>query len=43
MDYFNEMDVFITPALVVNRIVVSKVRVLTVGQTVGHLNDHLSV
>jgi hypothetical protein len=43
MDYFKEMDVFITPALVVNRIVVSKGRVLTVEQIVDQLNDQLTV
>ena len=42
MDYFKEMGVAVTPALVLNGIVVSKGKVLTISQIRHHLNDHLS-
>jgi len=42
MAYFQEMGVSVTPALIVNRIVVSIGKVLTVEQVAKQLNDHLS-
>jgi small redox-active disulfide protein 2 len=40
--YFQEMGVSVTPSLVVNRIVVSKGKVLTVDQVAEQLDGHLS-